>query len=144
MPWTETDKAYLAGLIDGEGCVGVYVSEKRSYRPRLSITNTNKEVLDWVAETFGGYVTTRSNGNGCKTVHRWNAHGATLPAQICAAVLPYLKIKSDQARLILSFPAHVQCNQWTVEKTEKLRAEKHALYLKTKELNRRGDHALAA
>lgn len=55
MPLTETEKAYLAGFIDGEGYIGLTNagSKNVSKRIRLSITNTNGVVLRYIKDLIG-------------------------------------------------------------------------------------------
>ena len=62
---SETDKAYAAGFIDGEGCVSVRISQvnvKRGWSPScyasvtVSQTDYNKASLDWLSARWGGAV----------------------------------------------------------------------------------------
>lgn len=150
----ETDWAYLAGLIDGEGCLGIYRRSLRhagrrqltpapSYGPRLSIVNTNLDVMAWLSRKLGGgkwFGKKRISGH--KPVYCWHTYWTDLIFEICRRCAPYLIIKRRQAILVLEFPAHVRCNQWTAE-TQQIGATKEALYQKTLDLNRRGgDHSL--
>ena len=49
---TETDLAYMAGIIDGEGCLNI--SKTRKYRYcRLTIANTDKFLMKWLVDKFG-------------------------------------------------------------------------------------------
>lgn len=149
MPWNETELAYLAGLLDGEGCVGVYCSfselgtrqkvPRPVYKARLTITNTDRRMLDWVHGRFGGAIISRRAANErSKPVFRWSLQGINRVQALIKAVYPYLIVKQAQADLILRFPANELCNQWTKEKTAETRAAKRALYLETKRLNKRG------
>ena len=54
---SETDRAYMAGLIDGEGYVGVTSVERAGalqYRSDLRLEMTDSLAMRWVADTFGG------------------------------------------------------------------------------------------
>ena len=59
---SESDRAYIAGLFDGEGSVSFTFKKaakngKRYGKIYARISNTNKAVLDWVKVTSGlGYV----------------------------------------------------------------------------------------
>lgn len=99
---------YFAGLFDGEGCISInkIVGEKQGYkRPgfqlRLSITNTNKEVLEEVQKKFGGKLYTRNRKNS-RTYYDW-----VVVSKQCIEVLeslkPYLIIKKRQAEIALEF-----------------------------------------
>jgi hypothetical protein len=68
--WTETELAYLAGIIDGEGCFTLH-REKNSHRfaSQLQIGNTDLRLLEWVKTRFGGSVNfERRNNPRHKTV----------------------------------------------------------------------------
>lgn len=59
MKPTKTDWAYLAGLIDGEGCLtidsGTYGhSANPTYTLRLIISMTDLDVGNWLVKKFGG------------------------------------------------------------------------------------------
>jgi intein-encoded DNA endonuclease-like protein len=49
---------YIAGFFDGEGCVGIS-TRGRGKHPylRVSVTNTNKEILLLMKAQFGGFLT---------------------------------------------------------------------------------------
>ena len=54
----KVDIAYIAGLFDGEGDVGIYpyrATKNGKYYPKLTarIHNTNRESLDWTADKLG-------------------------------------------------------------------------------------------
>jgi len=61
MIWERDRISYLAGLFDGEGCV--YIAHHKGGRGgnhsytklRMIISNTNKEVIDWLLAEFGGW-----------------------------------------------------------------------------------------
>ena len=60
---SETDLAYFAGLLDGEGHVAIkYFKRHISYRPysryglMVGISNTNFDVMRWLLEHVGGSV----------------------------------------------------------------------------------------
>ena len=52
----KTDFAYIAGLIDGEGYIGLTRS-RGSYRPRVIISNCNLDLLKNAQKIIGGYIT---------------------------------------------------------------------------------------
>ena len=54
--------SYLAGFIDGEGCLTIQTPRRRAdgsryLRPKIQVTNTNRTILDICLEEWGGYVT---------------------------------------------------------------------------------------
>ena len=51
----ETVKAYMAGIVDGEGSISISrQSNSKSYICQLAIVNTNRELIEWVCDNFGG------------------------------------------------------------------------------------------
>lgn len=49
----KTDIAYLAGLIDADGCVG-FVNNNPYRYPKCAIAMCDKKTIEWVHKTFGG------------------------------------------------------------------------------------------
>ena len=58
MNWAETDLAYLAGFVDGEGSITIFragqTAQKQRDYLRFEIFNTNHGVLTWIAGVLGG------------------------------------------------------------------------------------------
>lgn len=58
----ETEKAYIAGIIDGEGTVTICMYNqpykkypyKKYHRTMIAITNTNKPVLEYIKSFLAG------------------------------------------------------------------------------------------
>lgn len=101
---TETDLAYLAGLIDGEGTISASISLNTSgyvaVNKFLSIFNTNYKLMLWIQSRFGGKIYSRDRADLWKTEHqiKWSPEEAS---EILKWVLPYLVIKSEQAELLI-------------------------------------------
>lgn len=108
---TETERAWLAGIFDGEGCIGLYavstiVRGKRYHfwRVMLSVTNTNLVLLDRVREIVGvGQVSSNGRRLSAKhrPAHRWQA-SAKLAVQVLVLIEPYLVAKREQCLLALT------------------------------------------
>src|SRR5207302_4100828 len=94
-----TDWAYVAGLVDGEGCIAVI----RFYEPRreryyygitVVIANTDRAVLEWIQTVWGGSVVpARSAGGRAKSSWAWRS-STTLARTFLRGVRPWLRIKS--------------------------------------------------
>lgn len=71
---TETEKAYIAGIIDGEGSVMLQRIHKNEHpSPCVSITSTTLELLEWVKDTVGkGRVISKKNYNIEKHIYLYN------------------------------------------------------------------------
>ena len=104
--------AYLAGIVDGEGCICMtrgFSSRKASgptFKIRLTICSTSLVLLDWLVVNFGGNYTKKALKIGMENKHsksyNWNIH-CDKAGQIIEMVLPYLVIKKRQAELVLAY-----------------------------------------
>lgn len=102
----DTDTAYVAGLFDGEGCI-LISTRLRCGRPifwlDIVITNTDKPVLDWLLITVGGRMSKKPyNKNGNRDIWRWKT-SSRKAASVLRALLPYLRIKHEQAVIAIEF-----------------------------------------
>ena len=54
-----TERAYVAGVMDGEGCIGLTKKNNgysNCYRYYVEISNSNLEMLEWIQDRFGGHI----------------------------------------------------------------------------------------
>ena len=101
MNLSEAECGYVAGLIDGEGCIHI----PQTGCTRLEVTNTYLPVLEWLRATFGGIVVRSRLGVGhLKTCYRWQIVGRSA-LDVLQMAYPFMRIKSPQARLALDFDA---------------------------------------
>ena len=100
----DTFKAWLAGFIDGEGCIAINYQHHKDGRKKhylsLRITQKFAEPLLKIKEIYGGSV--------CYTHTKKNKTYEHITASIKAEtilrdVLPYLTVKKAQAELALKF-----------------------------------------
>jgi hypothetical protein len=108
----ETDRAWAAGFLDGEGYIGTVECTKghvnrtgkqpknRSFSSVVHAAQTKRDVLVELQRILGGTLGT----SRCKTgvVYQWRAYGDNA-IQALQAVLPYLKGKARQAELVIEF-----------------------------------------
>lgn len=103
----ETEKAYIAGIIDGEGSIMLIRFHKNQHpAPCISIASTSLELLEWIkSKTKLGQIKCKKNYNTTKhqdsyvyTVKYDNA------IELLAEITPFLVItqKKQRAELILS------------------------------------------
>jgi|TARA_Y100000310_G_scaffold217232_1_gene218293 hypothetical protein len=106
---TDTDLAYLAGLIDGEGYIGIkkikpYRCQGRTtpgYTPRIQVRMVDSPGIQFLAETLGGWTyTEKPSANNGRPLECFQASDRKAEA-ILKAVYPYLRIKKEQARTAL-------------------------------------------
>lgn len=101
---SDTEWAYLAGILDGEGSIGLYQHTKRtstSIMLRLTlVVNTDMRLIEYIANLLGKefvYKTNKSNVWCVKTSHKAFAE------QILLKIIPYLVIKKERAQNALNF-----------------------------------------
>lgn len=132
--WSETDAAWLAGFVDGEGCLSVCPPTRGRPRPKpsLAVTNTDRPVLDRVARMFKVNIRAR---NTARLKPTWAATYDVVVQQsdvltaACRRLLPYLTVKRPAAELVLEY----------LTRAESLTLAQRLEYVvRSRELNRRG------
>jgi hypothetical protein len=108
--YSETTAAYMAGILDGEGClyIGNYSGNRKNgdkhFQTNISISSTDECLVDWLYNTFGGYrgqyTIKQMSKNGRKQVYRWQCSSDRM-LHICEITLPYLVIKTRQAEILI-------------------------------------------
>ena len=102
---SDVEAAYIAGLMDGEGCFTIVKSRsdntpiKTQYGVRVEFCMCDREPIELMASLFGRPVSTKALKSG-RTGYMVRFHAATAIAFI-EAVLPFLRGKKRQAELIL-------------------------------------------
>ena len=101
--------AYLAGLLDGEGCVTYkqYWDRKRKDRPhkyfcwriQMEIVMTHKPTIQWCADTFGGKVYEKPRKTH-KMQYRWRRSFRDALA-IAKAIIPYSVTKKEKLQQVI-------------------------------------------
>lgn len=98
---TNIEKAYIAGIVDGEGSIMLTRFHKNQYHsPCVSISSTDLELLEWVKNTVkAGKINTKKNYNEEK--HK-NSYTYTIiydeAIQLLKDIEPYLVIEKKKAR----------------------------------------------
>lgn len=109
MNLTETQKAWLAAAMDGEGTISFKPRAKHQYvAPRISLGNTNLEFIQHACNITGiGYIHTREMYYAAQKrkfpMFVWEVYGLANSAALLEQILPYLIIKRDIAKQLLLF-----------------------------------------
>jgi hypothetical protein len=102
----ETDKAYVAGIFDGEGCITVsrVTDNSRVYRAQIRVAMTDEDTILWLQSVFGGCKsrTQRNVLPNTKPMHIWALHNSRMIVAFLEAILPYLRLKRRRAELTIS------------------------------------------
>ncbi len=95
------DWAYVAGLVDGEGCISFHGSST----PQVQITNTSLPMLKRVQRITGcGRVyKSHSSTEKHRKAYRWECYGKNA-RRVLRHIAPFLTTKYSQARLLLDLP----------------------------------------
>lgn len=110
--YTVPQLAYLAGIIDGEGCFYIGNVKQGEYgnglqwHTMLKITNCEESLIIWLENTFGGAKDSRyrwtSKKKFTRPVYNWQATGEMLD-HILPNVLPYLIIKKRHCEVMIQY-----------------------------------------
>lgn len=101
---TKDDLVYMAGIIDGEGCItSSGVNSRGNGRVWMSIVNTDMRLMSWIQSTFGGSICERKHQPGRKIAYQWTLTGVK-QQELLGQIIPYLKLKRGQASLAVAMP----------------------------------------
>lgn len=132
-----TDAAYIAGILDGEGCfmLGRHKSDQNpmgfAFRTRVELVMCELNVIQHIANLTGRNISSKRLRSG-RIAHKvqWtNANAVALVRK----VIPFLVGKRAQAELILQFEETVTPGRGRAYKAEDLPACE-AIYFKLREL----------
>lgn len=139
---TDVQAAWLAGLIDGEGCVGVWRERKignRSgfhYIAAVRIANTNRLLLDTIAKVLPGkiYLKDKRVKFGHKPLYEFYCDRRSLRAML-ARVSPFLVLKKRQAEIAMQVRQVIEGAPMRTFRDHETLAE---LWAENRTLNKRG------
>ena len=103
----KTDLAYIAGIIDGEGCIRIekHSKQNRYYTLEVSVKMTWRWMPEFLHYSFGGVFRKLKLPEGNPT-HKeqwgWKVRG-TMAVEFLKSIMPYLKLKKAEAELALLF-----------------------------------------
>ncbi len=106
----KTDLAYVAGIVDGEGYIGIkktraYECQGRKtpgYHARIQIRMVSEEAIRFVSETLGGwYYAEKPHCAQGRPLFTFQASDESA-AGILRALLPFLRVKRENAETVLA------------------------------------------
>ena len=97
------DVSYIAGFFDGEGCIRIKKSNQsgNSYYITATITNSNKNILEYIQLIFGGQVRLAE-----KTINKKIYHlclSSSEATDMLKVLVGFLREKKSQAELAIIF-----------------------------------------
>ena len=100
---TREELAYLAGIVDGEGSIGIGKNKsKPTWKPRfcgyLCVSNTSMPLVEWIADLLGGTIIIQKAQSPLskKKQYLWKLT-AWRAVEVIRAIRPYLIIKARRA-----------------------------------------------
>jgi hypothetical protein len=149
QPFDAVTLAYVAGLFDGEGSIVIGCSKVPPNHPvrkspnywlQVGITNTDRELIEWLHGTFGGHISDNSHSPSRKKQRpcwAWRTMSKDANAFL-QAITPYLRTKKEQAVIAINFQEHMTTTMARqvlsaelIEVREKYRSNLRALTLGT-------------
>lgn len=105
----EKTKAYMAGIFDAEGCLGIYPSNRDGqvkYQPVIRMCNNSRLLMKWMVRYFGGTFSKRTfhrKGYRSSVGYDWHIYDQKHISSFLSLILPYLVLKQEQAKLMIEY-----------------------------------------
>jgi len=99
----EEDKAYLAGVIDGDGCMYISKVARKDkpqgcmYVPGISVVKSSEDLIKKVSSLINGSVCVKGKQ------YRWYCNSKNRCASAIPIVFTHLRSKKEQAKIVLKF-----------------------------------------
>lgn len=105
--FTVAEAAWLAGVIDGEGSVGLYDYGREGRRVQIQMGNTNENFVKEMKRIIGNIGSTvyrtifEKSHKGRKPMYHYTLKGSLRCYFVLKQVIPYLIIKKEKAESII-------------------------------------------
>ncbi len=102
-----TDLAYTAGIMDGEGSIGIARHKSKSCRRGytlelyVQVTSSDEQLCEWLRSSFAGSMSHSINSVGNPMRH-WIIV-ANQAKMFLKLISPYLRLKKSQAEIAIKF-----------------------------------------
>jgi hypothetical protein len=137
------EKAYIAGMIDADGCVGIYKKKSKAkayeydFGVRIIVTNTDFLLIEWLKKTLGcgcAYKNEYRYKPNWNTVHRYQLVG-NQARLVLVEIIPFMIIKKERSTMCLSLPNQGRLG---ITRTQQEYTEQENLFMALKKMNKRG------
>jgi len=129
--------AYIAGIIDADGWVGLTNTGGKILTIKIGVGMTDFQIPLMLKELYGGNLVTRENeGTNKKPLLLWTVK-AKQAEKVLLDVLPYLRIKYNQAKLLLTYRQKMVGTKGLKVTQEKI-DDMNVMKLELNQLNQRG------
>ena len=150
---SDTDWAYAAGFVDGEGCIAIVRSfvparGRFQYGVHVVVANRERSVLDWMQSSWGGWVVSVPTREGrARPCWNWRTPTGIGAKPFLTGIRPWLRLKAAQCDNALSMIDLLQRGFRTLGPTPippAWLADQERHYWAQRELNHRGTDPFAA
>ena len=134
----QTDLAYIAGIVDGEGYIGISADHRKRnpdrpcWRLRVAVTNIDEWLMKYLKFSIGGGIIGLKNSKNSRPCYQWEIKHSKA-SEFLKLIIPYLHIKKSQAELAIKFQS--QINKSTCKLTEEQFAVRKAQMLLLKSMH---------
>lgn len=97
----EVEKAYIAGIVDGEGTIGLWRHHKNEmHTPNVTVANNDLKLLQWIQSKVGGCISRKKKRQAHhKDSYAWSIR-QDRAINFLNEIKSYLIVKRQQAELI--------------------------------------------
>lgn len=82
----------MAGLLDGEGTIGITANGGENRTPYVSVTSTTREIIDWLHTEFDGHISIQKVYQAhYKQSWSWKLRNKSQLFELLINVIPYMK-----------------------------------------------------
>ncbi len=132
----EVEKAYIAGIVDGEGSIGLWRHHKNeTHTPNVIIANNSLPLLKWIQSRAGGCIVSKKK----RQEHHGDSYAWSIRQDRAISFLndikSYLIVKRQQADLITG--EYKAVTHRAGKYTPEMLIKKEALVAKIRVLNKR-------
>jgi len=114
---SDIDWARIAMAVDGEGTIALCrsgklpVSKRQRFYPRIQVSNTDRRLLEWIRERFGGSISSpRKRAENHRQGYCWQARLGDCPS-LLQGMRDWLIIKGEQADVCLEYYSGALCKR---------------------------------
>jgi hypothetical protein len=103
---TQLDCCYFAGIVDGKGCFRIGLKQNKHVvtpSAHFEVVGNSFQLMEWCAVTFGGTFGKRDRSSLSKHDSHFVNFNSTQMLEVIPKILPYLKLKYHQARIVFEF-----------------------------------------
>lgn len=121
---------YVAGFVDGEGCIDVQIIRSVHICPRVrvALAEAGKDVIDLLHNNYGGAVYKRISKNpNWSDSYSWELCNYTNVCKFLRNIVNHLIIKKEQARFCLWMESNIKDKRLPDYVRESIRSELKAM-----------------